>query len=182
CHRCVQRVFGEHSTFRAILEADAGWIRADPNQMEAILLNLSTNAQDAMPQGGTLSIETTRVNIGDRPRPGQPDLPAGSYVRLVVRDTGHGIDAETQQRLFEPFFTTKQQGKGTGLGLSSVYGSVEQNHGRIFVSSQLGAGTAFSIYLPRIEAPDSLESEPANVQSSHLGTETILLVEDEGAV
>jgi PAS domain S-box-containing protein len=180
--RMLERVIGEHITLTADLEPDAGWIRADPNQMEAILLNLSTNAQDAMPQGGTLSIETARVDIGETHQPGEPDLPPGSYVQLIVRDTGLGMDAETQQRLFEPFFTTKQKGKGTGLGLSSVYGSVQQNNGRIMVRSALGLGTEFSIFLPRVEAPAFLEPEPGTPNAALPGTETILLVEDQTGV
>jgi PAS domain S-box-containing protein len=180
--RMLERVIGEHITLRADLQPNAGWIRADPNQMEAILLNLSTNAQDAMPQGGILSIETASIDISETRLPGDPDLPAGSYVRLIVRDTGQGMDAETQQRLFEPFFTTKQKGKGTGLGLSSVYGSVQQNNGRILVSSELGRGTVFSIFLPRVEAPGLLEPEPAVPRVAYPGTETILLVEDQTAV
>jgi PAS domain S-box-containing protein len=180
--RMLERVIGEHIILRADLQPNAGWIRADPNQMEAILLNLSTNAQDAMPQGGILSIETASIDIGETRQLGDADLPAGSYVRLIVRDTGQGMDAETQQRLFEPFFTTKQKGKGTGLGLSSVYGSVQQNNGRILLSSELGRGTVFSIFLPRVEAPAFLEPETAAPKIAQPGTETILLVEDQSAV
>src|SRR6266481_1260604 len=108
--------------------------------------------------------------------------PPGSYVRIVVKDTGQGMDAETQRHLFEPFFTTKQGGKGTGLGLSSVYGGVEQNHGQVFVTSELGIGTTFSIFLPRIENPKSSESRPTSPDDMSQGTETILLVEDENGV
>jgi two-component system, cell cycle sensor histidine kinase and response regulator CckA len=147
--------------------------------MEGVLLNLSTNARDAMPDGGVLTIETGRVEIPDGTH---RDLDPGSYVQLVVRDTGHGMDADTQQRLFEPFFTTKPQGKGTGLGLSSVYGGVEQNNGRILVASAVGAGSAFSIFLPRIESPELLDASAPVSDRSRPGSETILLVEDEDMV
>ncbi len=185
--RMLERIIGEHIELRNNLRADAGWIHADLNQMEGVLLNLATNARDAMPNGGILSIESNRVDVPEGLVPGampgvQADLAPGSYVRLVVRDTGHGMNAETKQRLFEPFFTTKAQGKGTGLGLSSVYGGIEQNNGRIFVSSEIGQGSAFSIYLPRIEPPESLEPSAAASREISRGTETILLVEDEEVV
>jgi PAS domain S-box-containing protein len=179
--RMLERVIGEHIELRNQLRPDAGWIHADLNQMEGVLLNLATNARDAMPDGGVLTIESGRVEVppggGDN-----SDLAPGSYVRLIVRDTGLGMNAETKQRLFEPFFTTKPQGKGTGLGLSSVYGGVEQNHGRIFVSSEIGQGSAFSIYLPRIEAPEGAEAIAPAIRETSRGTETILLVEDEAVV
>ena len=108
--------------------------------MEAALLNLSTNARDAMADGGVLSIETAPIDVTPNHAPPNTDLPPGEYVCLVVRDTGHGMDPETKQRLFEPFYTTKERGRGTGLGLPSVLGGVEQNHGRIFVASELGKG------------------------------------------
>jgi two-component system cell cycle sensor histidine kinase/response regulator CckA len=179
--RMLQRIIGEHIELRTRLNPDAGWIHADLNQMEGVLLNLSTNARDAMPEGGILTIETGRVDVV----PGQPapqDLPSGSYVRLLVRDTGMGMDSETRQHLFEPFYTTKEQGKGTGLGLASVHGGVEQNRGRIFVNSELGKGSEFSIYLPRIEPPEPLETTPATARNMAQGSETILLVEDENTV
>ena len=181
--RMLRRVIGEHIELQTNLRSDAGWIHADLNQMERVLLNLSTNARDAMAGGGLLTIETSKVEV----LPGHPlpdtDLAPGSYVCLAVRDTGQGMNNETKQRLFEPFYTTKEQGKGTGLGLSSVYGGVEQNHGRIFVWSELGKGTELSIYLPRIEPPASLEQDrPAISRDANRGTGTILLVEDESIV
>jgi PAS domain S-box-containing protein len=177
--RMLRRLIGEHIEFRTRLASDAGWIRADRNQMEAALMNLATNARDAMPRGGVLTIETARVEV---PMGSELDLPAGWYVQLIVRDTGHGIDAQTRQHLFEPFFTTKATGKGTGLGLSTVYGGVEQNRGRIFVQTEMGKGSAFSIYLPSFDE-SSMGTVPA-VKSEEIrtGTETILLVEDESAV
>ena len=132
--RMLRRLIGEHIELRTVLAPDAGWILADPNQMETALMNLATNARDAMAKGGVLTIESARVEVAADQHVHQPELPPGSYVRLVIMDTGHGMDAETQQHIFEPFFTTKRMGKGTGLGLSSVYGGVEQNGGHIFVS------------------------------------------------
>jgi len=180
--RMLRRIIGEHIEFRTQLDAEAGWIQADVNQMETVLLNLATNARDAMPNGGVLSIETTHVEVVADRRKWSQEPPPGSYVRIVVKDTGQGMDAETQRHLFEPFFTTKQGGKGTGLGLSSVYGGVEQNHGQIFVMSELGKGTTFSIFLPRIESPKPSESRPTSPDDLSQGTETILLVEDENGV
>ena len=180
--RMLRRLIGEHIQLNTALAGDAGWTLADPNQMEAVLINLATNARDAMPDGGTLSIATARVNV----LPGQPcpalDLPAGDYIRLLVADTGLGMDTRTQQHLFEPFFTTKEKGKGTGLGLSSVYASVAQCHGHILVASELGQGTAFSIYLPACEQPGGPETPAVPSRAISRGNETILLVEDETMV
>src|SRR5438874_1089170 len=153
--RMLERIIGEHIELRNELREDAGWINVDQNQMEGVLLNLATNARDAMPDGGVLTIEARRVEIGETSVPHR-ELAPGSYVCLTVRDTGSGMNTETQQRLFEPFFTTKPRGKGTGLGLSSVYRGVEQNGGWIFVSSELGSGSSFSIYFPRLERPVEL--------------------------
>ena len=180
--RMLERVIGEHIELRTRLQTDAGWIHADRNQMEGVLLNLSTNARDAMPDGGALTIETERVEVYGDPGTPRADLVPGSYVRLIVKDTGHGMDDETRQRLFEPFYTTKSQGKGTGLGLSSVYGGVEQNGGRILVRSEPGKGTEFSIYLPRVEPADLVAGELPPARKLLDGTETILLVEDDRAV
>ncbi len=180
--RMLGRLIGEHIELRTTLDPDAGWIHADRNQMEGVLLNLATNARDAMPDGGILFVETARVEIAPDRHSQQPELAPGSYVRLRIRDTGNGMDQNTQQHLFEPFFTTKQQGKGTGLGMSSVYGSVEQNHGYIFLDSAIGRGTTFSIYLPRQEAPALVDAEQKETSGVGPGVETILLVEDENAV
>jgi two-component system cell cycle sensor histidine kinase/response regulator CckA len=180
--RMLQRIIGEHIELRHELPEDAGWINVDQNQMEGVLLNLATNARDAMPDGGVLTIAAMRVDIGASAVAPSRELAPGSYVCLTVRDTGSGMNSETQQRLFEPFFTTKPRGKGTGLGLSSVYGGVEQNGGWIFVSSELGRGSSFSIYLPRVESPGQLEPGVAQTRVVIRGSETILLVEDETAV
>ena len=179
----LRRIITEHIELTTMLDPDSGWIQADVNQMEAALLNLATNARDAMPTGGVLWIETARVEVTamDK-RLGGAGMTPGSYVRLSVRDTGQGMNKETQRHLFEPFFTTKEVGKGTGLGLPSVYGGVQQNHGSIVVESEVGQGSTFSIYLPRLERPNLLESRHALPRSRSNGSETILLVEDESAV
>ncbi len=157
-----------------------GKIKADPGQIQQVILNLTINAVDAMPQGGVLSLDTLDSSLDtDRPqRP--PSLPPGAYVLLRVRDTGTGMDPETLSRVFEPFFTTKE-GKGTGLGLATVYGIVNQNGGRIAIDSTPGEGTAFSIYLPRVIEPvDAAKKHPA--RQAPRGSETVLVVEDEAGV
>jgi two-component system cell cycle sensor histidine kinase/response regulator CckA len=157
----------------------AGHVNADRAQLEQVLLNLAVNARDAMPHGGTLGVETDRVEIGPAP-PDRPDaLAPGAYAVLRVMDTGVGMDAATQAHIFEPFFTTKERGKGTGLGLSMVHGVVRQHGGAIHVRSVAGGGSTFEIYLPQVEAPappaavDDAGARPAS------GRERILLVEDE---
>jgi two-component system cell cycle sensor histidine kinase/response regulator CckA len=165
------------------LQPGAGWIHADLNQMEGVLLNLSTTARDAMAEGGVLTIETSSVDVVEGHPPPDANIAPGPYVLLRVKDTGQGMDNETKQRLFEPFYTTKEQGKGTGLGMSSVYGGVEQNHGQISVWSEIGRGSAISIYLPRIESPEALApAETASSRNTERGSGTILLVEDEVTV
>lgn len=180
--KMLRRVLGEDVEVRTKLDPDSGWIRADSNQMEAVLLNLATNARDAMPDGGILDIESAPVAITQEQARKNPELPHGSYCKLSVRDTGHGMDAETQQHIFEPFFTTKELGKGTGLGLSTVYGTIEQSGGHIFVTSSPGNGTTFSIYLPRFDAASSCGPAVEVSDLVRKGNETILLVEDEGSV
>ncbi|MCM0082940.1 transporter substrate-binding domain-containing protein [Geomonas sp. Red32] len=170
------RLIGEDIRF--VLQAGEGlWnVLIDPVQIDQILMNLSVNARDAMPQGGTLAIETANVTImGDRQEGGAPG--PGDYVRLTVADTGVGMDSETRDRIFEPFFTTKEIGKGTGLGLSTVYGIVAQNDGVIQCESTPGAGTVFTVYLPRLKGESGGEDASAAGQAH--GSGTILLVEDE---
>jgi len=181
--RMLRRLIGEHIELRTSLKEDAGWILADSNQIEAVLMNLATNARDAMPEGGDLSIATECVRTSSASEDAPVDIPAGSYVRLTISDSGAGMDATTLQRIFEPFFTTKVAGKGTGLGLASVYAGVEQNGGRISVSSEIGKGTTFCIYLPRLErgVPCGFETASPRLESQETGG-TILLVEDEIAV
>jgi signal transduction histidine kinase len=176
-HRLLQRIIGEHIEIVTAPEAAPACVKADPGQIEQVVVNLGVNARDAMPRGGRLTIRTVNVEIGAAGRP--DDLPAGSYVALEVTDTGEGMDAETQARIFEPFFTTKGPGKGTGLGLATVYGIVRQSHGGIVVESEKGRGTTFRILLPRVnELADAVEAAPvAGPQTS--GAETIMVVEDE---
>jgi len=179
--RILGRLIGEDIDLSCALDPAAGGVKADANQMQQVLMNLCANARDAMPGGGTLTIATanetlsaTRAGVGGH-------IPAGEYVSLAVRDTGHGMDEATQERVFEPFFTTKEHGKGTGLGLATVYGIVRQSGGYIAVESAPGQGTTFRIYLPRVAGPAPVEHEAAGPVSPG-GTETILLVEDESAV
>jgi CheY-like chemotaxis protein len=181
--RMLKRIIGEHIELRTSLQPDAGWIYADINQMEGVLLNLAANARDAMRDGGVLTIETSTVEVTTEGALACPSLIPGTYVRLVVQDTGLGMDNETKQRLFEPFYTTKERGRGTGLGLASVLGSVEQNRGHILVSSEIGKGSEFTIYLPWTEPSAEIptESHGSSLQLAQ-GAETILLVEDEPAV
>ena len=158
---------------------DLQMVKADPGQIEQVVMNLSVNARDAMPNGGRLTIATDAVQF-DLPRVGnQSDIPAGKFSVLSVSDTGTGIEDEVRDHLFEPFFTTKESGKGTGLGLSTVYGIVQQTGGYIDVASQLGRGTTFRIYLPAVDEVVTTEDSPVETPEPGLGTETILVVEDE---
>lgn len=179
----LQRLIRENIRVRTIPGEGPWSIRADPSQVELAIVNLAVNARDAMPDGGTLTIETANRVAGgasDRPHPvGRP----GKYVALKVTDTGCGMDESTRSRIFEPFFTTKEPGKGTGLGLSAVYGIVNQSGGSICVESEPGKGTAFTIYFPALEVlPEPREEETGSRAGKHGGTETILLAEDEGLV
>jgi len=179
----LRRLIGEDIVeLSAELDASTGAIKADPGQVEQVIMNLVVNARDAMPRGGRLTIETKNVTIGKETSLDAVGVAPGSYVLLAVRDTGHGMDAETRAHLFEPFFTTKEKGKGTGLGLSTVYGIVKQSGGSIIVESAPDRGTTFRIYFPRVEQEISGAEASVEVIDPARGRETILLVEDEPAV
>jgi PAS domain S-box-containing protein len=180
--KMLQRLIGEDVDLLMGLDANLGKVKADPNQLEQVLMNLCVNARDAMPKGGKLTIETSNVQLGAEFAGGHLSVPAGDYVMLAVSDTGCGMDASTKARIFEPFFTTKEVGKGTGLGLATVYGIVKQSGGNIWVYSEVDQGTTFKIYLPAVEGRvEKPKAEPA-ISKLADGVETVLLVEDEEVV
>src|SRR5213082_3486118 len=178
--RMLRRLIGEDVELATALHAEAGAVNADPGQLEQVLLNLVVNARDAMPGGGRVLIETTRLLLRDELVERRHRLPPGDYVCLAVTDSGLGMDEATQAHLFEPFFTTKEVGKGTGLGLATVYGIVKQSGGYIWVYSEPGRGTTVKMYLPSAEDKIGAEadSEAEAVLPKRHGT-AILLVEDD---
>ncbi len=180
--KLLRRLIIEDIHFVTLLDPSLGRICADPSQLEQVIMNLAVNARDAMPTGGTLTIETSNVELDGTYSERRPVVDPGRYVMLAVTDTGCGIEPETQARVFEPFFTTKERGKGTGLGLSTVYGIVKQSGGYVWVYSEPRQGTTFKVYLPRFQdsaQPDDPSPRPVERLD---GTETILLVEDEETV
>ncbi len=180
--KMLQRVVGEGVDLITVLDDVIGSVHADVGQIEQVILNLAVNARDAMPRGGTLTIETTDVELdGDSTRERVPIRP-GPYVLLAVTDTGNGMDAETRSRVFEPFFTTKAKGKGTGLGLATVYGIVKQSGGYVWVYSEPGRGATFKIYLPCVEGASEGAGARKPAAASLRGTETVLLAEDEASL
>jgi len=179
----VRHTIRENIRIEVSLSPSLSLVRADPGQIEEVLLNLSINAQDAMPDGGTLLIEAADVRIGTSEAADNLEALAGPFVRLSVSDTGTGMDGQTLGHLFVPFFTTKAPGKGTGLGLSTVYGIVSQHGGFVTVESALGKGSTFHVHLPRVEAADaSVERSAPAAGEAKRGAETILVVEDNGMV
>jgi PAS domain S-box-containing protein len=177
----LQRLIGEDVALTTRLDGALGQVIADPDQIGQVLMNLVVNARDAMPEGGKLDIETKNVEFASDNTAISPDTTPGRYVLVSVTDTGLGMDETTQLHIFEPFFTTKEAGKGTGLGLSTVYGIIRQSGGWIDVSSQVGSGTAFKLYLPRIDAGPMPERNETSAPTLG-GSGTILLVEDQEAV
>jgi signal transduction histidine kinase len=179
----LRRLTGDRVHLNVIRAEDLGCVRADPGQIEQILMNLTVNARDAMPNGGELTIETANRDIDGADGSPAPSLPPGKYVTIRVSDTGCGMDEKTRSRVFEPFYTTKPPGKGTGLGLSTVYGIVKQSEGHILLDSEVGKGTTFVVYLPRLEDTE-MEGEITDGSHKELagGTETLLLTDDEDLV
>ena len=180
--RLLRPLIGEDIELTTSLAPAVGCTRADAGQLEQVIMNLVVNAKDAMHNGGKICIRTASVTLDDTYRPENTFIKHGPYVMISVSDTGQGMDRDTQARIFEPFFTTKEKGKGTGLGLSTVYGIIKQSGGYVFVQSELGRGTVFTIYFPRVDEPSaSLGALPASLAAVG-GAETILLVEDEESV
>lgn len=180
--KLLGRLIGEHIQMATALSANLGRVRADPVQLQQIVMNLAINARDAMPEGGCLTIETANVDLDESYRARHYAVTPGSYVMLAVTDTGVGMSEEVRGRMFEPFFTTKERGQGTGLGLATVYGAVKQAGGYIWVYSEPGRGSTFKVYLPRLAADAVAETAPAGPAPAVAGTELLLLVEDEEAV
>jgi two-component system cell cycle sensor histidine kinase/response regulator CckA len=174
--KMLRRVIGEDVTLTTDLQPDLDPVKADPGQIEQVLMNLAVNARDAMPTGGSLVIETRNVELDDA------SIRSGPHVLLAIADTGHGMTPEIRARIFEPFFTTKEKGKGTGLGLATVYGIVQQSGGHIAVSSKPGQGTIFKVYLPRTQEVVARGKSPRTTAPAPRGSEMVLLVEDEDAV
>ena len=177
----LARLVGESVDLRVVRHAGSADVHADPHQLEQVIMNLVVNARDAMPDGGSLLIEMSLVNVAEGAAPPKLDMPPGSYVALAVSDSGTGMDEETRRRIFEPFFTTKDVGKGTGLGLSMVQGIVAQSNGYIDVETERGQGTTFKIYLPALAQAAVAADKPAGPPVVG-GIETVLVVEDQAEV
>ncbi|MDE2141285.1 MAG: response regulator [Elusimicrobia bacterium] len=178
----LKRLIGEHIELRSTLARGIGRVKADPGQIEQVIMNLVVNARDALPKGGNIAIETVDASLGEDYARLHLEVRPGPYVMLSVSDTGHGMSAAVQSRLFEPFFTTKEPGKGTGLGLATVYGIVKQSGGNIYVYSEPGQGCTFKIYLPRVENLETAPPPPPTPPPPLRGRETVLLVEDDDSV
>jgi two-component system, cell cycle sensor histidine kinase and response regulator CckA len=177
--KMLRRLIGEHIDITSRLAPDLGQVKADQGQIEQVIMNLAVNARDAMPKGGKLIIETRNIELDEDYALRHPPTVSGQYVELAVTDAGVGMDAQTQSHIFEPFFTTKELGKGTGLGLATVYGVVKQSGGYVWVYSELGLGSTFKIYLPRVVEGVQMNGPDVVVPALARGSETILLIEDE---
>jgi two-component system, cell cycle sensor histidine kinase and response regulator CckA len=182
--KMLRRLIGDDVRLETWLDPALGAVKADPGQMEQVIMNLAVNARDAMPGGGRITIETENVELtAEEVRRYPYHVEPGPYVLIAVSDTGHGMDAETQARIFEPFFTTKGPADGTGLGLSTAYGIVKQSGGYIWVDSEVGKGTTFRICLPRVEEKVQKPAASAEVElDDKPATETVLVVEDNDKV
>jgi len=179
--KMLRRMISEDVELHTTTDPSLGATRADPGQIEQVVMNLVVNARDAIKGGGRITIETANVDLDNEYVRAHPGARTGPHIMLAVSDTGEGISADVMPHIFEPFFTTKEVGKGTGLGLSTVYGIVRQSGGNVFVYSQQGRGTTFKVYLPRVDEPAPAAPQPPH-RKVHAGAETILLVEDEPAL
>ena len=177
----LSRLIGEDIDLQIVAGEGLWNVKIDPSQMDQVLVNLATNARDAIPDVGTITVRTSNVTVDEERCRTRVGLAPGEYVLLTVSDTGAGMDEATRERVFEPFFTTKPEGKGTGLGLATVYGIVKQNRGFIDVHSEPGRGTTFEVYLPRFAGEAERPAEKGD-ERPLTGTETVLLVEDEPAL
>jgi len=181
-HQLLSRLMGDNIEMKTFCNAANGTVKADPAQIEQVIVNMVVNARDAMAEGGKLTIETANVVLDAAYAVDQMTIKPGSYVMLSISDTGIGMDKQTQAHVFDPFFTTKEAGRGTGLGLSTVYGIVKQSDGYVWVESEHGKGSTFRVYLPLAKELLTQEESPVEERKDVSGTEVVLLVEDEEAV
>jgi PAS domain S-box-containing protein len=180
--KMLVRLIGEDVRLETALDQSLGRVKADPGQIEQVLMNLAVNSRDAMPQGGKLTIKTSNAHLDEAFAKSHPEVQTGRYVLLAISDTGCGMNQETLSRIFEPFFTTKGPGQGTGLGLATVYGIIKQSGGYIYVDSEPGRGSTFKIFLPQVESMILNRKSQLGISKSPGGHETVLLVEDENTL
>jgi two-component system cell cycle sensor histidine kinase/response regulator CckA len=180
--KMLRRLIHENIQVNTVLDPKIGWVKADPAQLEQVIINLAINARDSMPEGGKLTIETQDLVLDESYCKLRPEVIPGKYVMLAVTDTGCGIDEKNQKQIFEPFFTTKEPGKGTGLGLATVFGTVKQSSGYIYVYSEPELGSTFKIYLPEVQTRKAKSRNRPKERSGQATDGTILLVEDDEAL